>query len=176
MRLLANRSLLLLGLLAGIVTASLSLSLRAAETGFSVTIDASHAQPRQIEDTTVTALQRDYGQAWRMMAKAMEENRPELLNGSFVGIAKDKLTQAINDQTSSGLRRRYIDRGHRVKVVFYSVDGSAIEMHDTARIEIQLLDGSKVVHQEQATLFYVALMSPAENSWKVRALQSVPGF
>jgi hypothetical protein len=158
------------------VAASLPRSLRAAESGFSVSIDASHAQPRQVEEATVAVLQRDYGLAWRTMAKALEENRPELLNAAFVGIAKDKLTQAISNQASNGLRRRYIDRGHTVRVVFYSIDGSAIEMHDTARIEIQLLDGDKVVHSEKATMFYVALMSPAENSWKVRALQSVPGF
>ena len=92
----------------------------------------------------------------------MEENRPGLLNAAFVGIAKDKLTQAINNQASNGLKRRYIDRGHKVQVVFYSIDGSAIEMHDTVRLEIQLLDGSKVVHSEQATLYYIALMSPAK--------------
>jgi hypothetical protein len=167
---------LLLGLLAGMVAAAVPLLLPAAETAFSVSIDTSRSQPRQVEETTAAALQRDYGLAWRTMATALEENRPELLNPAFVGIAREKLTQAINEQARSGLKRRYIDRGHRAQVVFYSADGSAIEMHDTARIEIQLLDGNKVVHSEQKTLFYVALMSPAENSWKVRALQSVPGF
>jgi len=151
-------------------------SLQAAETGFSVSVDAAHAQPRQIEETTVAALQRDYGLAWRTLARAWEENHPELLNAAFVGIAKDKLTQAINDQAQHGLRRRTIDRGHKLQIVFYSLDGSAIEMQDTARLEIQWLDGSKVVHSEQSTLYYLVLMSPGENSWKVRALQEVPGF
>ena len=163
-------------LLLMLLDAPLWLSLQAAETGFSVTIDAAHAQPRAVEETTTAALQRDYGQAWRMLAQAMEENRPALLNAAFVGIAKDKLTQTINDQARNGLKRRYIDRGHKAQVVFYSIDGSAIEMHDTVKLEIQLLDGSNVVHSEQATLYYIALMSPGENSWKVRILQSVPGF
>jgi hypothetical protein len=166
----------LVALLAMVLDFPLWLSLQAAETGFSVTIDAAHTQPREVEETTTTALQRDYGLAWRTLAQAMEENRPSLLNAAFVGIAKDKLTQAINDQARHGLKRRYIDRGHKIQVVFYSIDGSAIEMHDTARIEIQLLDGSKIVHSEQATHHYIALMSPGENSWKVRILQSVPGF
>ncbi len=176
MRLRTGRKLLLPALLAGMLAAALPRLLRAAENAPSVTVDASHAQPRQVEETTVAALQRDYGLAWRTMSRALEENRPELLNAAFVGIARDKLRQAVSDQARSGLRRRYIDHGHRVQVVFYSADGSAIEMHDTASIEIQLLDGNKVVHREQATLYYVALMSPAETSWKVRALQSVPAF
>jgi hypothetical protein len=49
-------------------------------------------------------------------------------------------------------------------------------VHDTAQMEIQLLDGSNVVHSEQVNLHYLALLTPAENSWKVRVLESVPGF
>jgi hypothetical protein len=59
-----------------------------------------------------------------------------------------------------------------VQVVFYSVEGSAMELRDTAQVEIQLLDGSKVVHSEQATVNYVALLTPTENSWKVRMLEA----
>jgi hypothetical protein len=49
-------------------------------------------------------------------------------------------------------------------------------MHDTAQFEIQQMDGSNVVHSEQVTLHYLALLTPAENSWKVRVLQTVPNF
>jgi hypothetical protein len=52
------------------------------------------------------------------------------------------------------------------------VEGSAMELRDTAQVEIQLLDGSKVVHSEQATVNYVALLTPTENSWKVRMLEA----
>lgn len=149
---------------------------RAAETGFSVTIDASRAAPRQVEDSTASSLQRDYALAWRSLARALAENRPELLSPAFVGVAKDKLTEVIHQQSRSGLKRRIVDRGHRIQVVFYSVDGSALEMHDTARLEIQWLDGDKVVHSEQATLYYLALMTPGENSWRLRLLENVPGF
>ena len=30
--------------------------------------------------------------------------------------------------------------------MFYSPEGSAMELHDTAQLQIQLLDGDKVVH------------------------------
>jgi hypothetical protein len=49
-------------------------------------------------------------------------------------------------------------------------------VHDTAQLEIQQLEGSNVVHSEQVTLHYLALLTPAENSWKVRVLQTVPAF
>jgi hypothetical protein len=137
-----------------------------------MSLDISKAEPRQVEDATQQAIVRDYSKAWQNMSAALEQNRADLLAQSFTGFAKDKLTQAIDDQKKNGLKRKYIDRGHKVQVVFYSVEGSAMELRDTAQVEIQLLDGSKVVHSEQATVNYVALLTPTENSWKVRMLEA----
>jgi hypothetical protein len=167
---------LLFGLLAALVAAVAPLLLSAAETGFTVVLDTSQAQPRHVEETTMASVQRDYSHAWRAMATAMEENKIGLLGGDFVGLAKEQLSQAIAEQNKSGLKRRYIDHGHQVRVVFYSPDGSAMELHDTVRLEIQWLDGNKVVYRDQGTFHFLALMTPAENSWKVRLLESVSGF
>ena len=55
----------------------------------------------------------------------------------------------------------------------FSVDGSSMQIRDTAQLEIQLLDGDKVVSSETATINYVALLTPAENGWRVRVLEAV---
>ncbi len=141
-----------------------------------VQLNVANAQPRQVEDATVQAIQRDYGKAWQTLAQAMSENRADLLNASFTGIARDKLAQAIAEQKQAGLSRKYVDKGHHLEAVFYSVEGSAMEVRDTAQVEIQLLDGDKVVHSEDATMHYVALMTPTENAWKIRVFQAVQGF
>lgn len=167
--------LLALGLMLLLGIASLPLHVFAAAPAPSVKIDASGAAPRQVEDSTVQAIERDYGAAWKSLAQAVDENRPELLGG-FVGAAKEQATQLIASQKKDGLHQRYVDHGHKAQVAFYSVDGSSILMHDTAQLEIQQLDGSNVVHSEQVTVHYLALLTPAENSWKVRVLESVPGF
>ena len=49
-------------------------------------------------------------------------------------------------------------------------------LQDTAELQIQVLDGDNVLHSEDVALHYVALMTAAENSWKVRVLEAVPGF
>jgi len=165
---------LLFVLLAALIAAATPVL--AAETGFAVNLDTSQAQPRHVEETTMTSVQRDYGHAWQTMAAAMEENNTGLLGSDFVGLAKEQLLQVISEQGKSGLKRRYIDHGHQVRVVFYSPDGSAMELHDTVRLEIQLLDGNKIVYSDQGTFHFLALMTPAENSWKVRLLESVSGF
>ena len=69
-----------------------------------------------------------------------------------------------------------MDHGHKVEAVFYSYDGSALQLKDTASVEIQLLDGDKVVASQLGTIYYMVLMTPAENSWKVRDLEAVPSF
>lgn len=140
------------------------------------TIDITQVAPRQVEDATEQAVLRDYSKAWENMAKAMEQNRADLLNASFTGFARERLGQSIDQQKSNGLTRKYVDRGHKLEVVFYSVEGSALQLRDTAQLELQLLDGNKVVHSEQVTLHYIAVLTPAENSWKVRMLEEVEGF
>ena len=141
-----------------------------------VTLSAANAAPRQVEDTTEKAIARDYASAWQAMATALDQNRADLVSASFIGTAGDKLAATIAEQRKSGLHQRFVDKGHRVNVVFYSPEGSALELQDTAQLEIQLMDGDKVVHSEDATVHYVALLTAAADSWKVRILQAVPSF
>lgn len=145
---------------------------RAAETP-KVQLNAASVEPREIEDTTGKAVVRDYSAAWQNLAEAMAENRRDVLAQSFVGFALDNFGKAIEDQKRTGITRRYIDRGHKVDAVFYSPEGSAMELRDTAQLEEQILDGGKVIHSETLTQHYVVLMTAAENSWKVRVMEAV---
>ena len=139
-----------------------------------VSLNVAQAAPRQVEDTTERSVARDYAAAWQAMADALDQNRADLLAANFIGTADEKLTAGIDQQRKTGLHQRIVDKGHNVDVVFYSQEGSAMELHDTAQLELQVMDGSKVIHSEDATVHYVALLTAAENSWKVRMLEAVP--
>ncbi len=168
--------LLVLGLALVLGLSSLPLHVFASAPAVPIKIDAASAGPRDVEDSTVQAVQRDYASAWKSLAQAMDENRADILNANFVGTARESAAQLIKSQAQNGLHQHYVDHGHNVQVAFYSIDGSSMLLHDTAQLEIQQLDGGNVVHSEQVTLHYLALLTPAENSWKVRVLESVPGF
>jgi hypothetical protein len=140
-----------------------------------VDLNVSAAGPRQVEDTTERALERDYARAWSTMEAALAENRPDLLESDFVGVALDALKERVTQQQQNGLHTRYVDHGHKLQAVFYSPEGSAVQLADTAQIEVQFLDGDKVVHSEQRTESYTVVMTAAENRWKVRVLQATPG-
>jgi hypothetical protein len=129
-----------------------------------------------VEDTTERAVSRDYAAAWQVMVDALKQNRTDILAANFIGNANDKLTAAIEDQRKNGLHQEIVDRGHQVDAVFYSPEGSAMELHDTAQVQLQLMDGTKVIHSQDATVHYVVLLTAAENSWKVRVLEAVPSF
>ncbi len=148
----------------------------AAAPAVEVQFTDKNVQPRQLEDKTEASVIRDYKSAWQNLAGAMEQNRADLLDASFVGFAHDKLGKAIDDQKKNGLRRRYIDHGHKLEAVFYSYDGSAMQLKDTANVEVELMDGDKVVSSQPGTIFYMVLMTPAEDSWKVRDIEAVPSF
>jgi hypothetical protein len=142
----------------------------------SISINVQNAGPRQVEDTTQRSVARDYAAAWTAMTQALDQNRTDVLGANFTGTANDKLTTSVTEQRKSGLHQRLVDRSHNVQAVFYSPEGSAMELHDTAQVQLQLMDGSKVVHSEDATVHYVVLLTAAENSWKVRVLEAVPSF
>ena len=146
----------------------------AADNGPAITLDASHAGPRELEEQTQNSVVRDYGRAWSTLQSALDHNDAAVLSQYFVGVAKDKFVQAVTEQQKSGVRVRYQARGHALQVVFYSPDGSAIEARDTAQLEMQVLDGSTAVHSERLTQPYLVLFTPAEDRWKVRLLEPLP--
>jgi hypothetical protein len=140
-----------------------------------VSLNVGDVGPRDLssEEQTQKAIVRDYGRAWKSLNDALSDNRPDLLGDVWVGLAKDKLLTQINDQKKSGLTTRYIDRGHKLDALFYSAEGSALQLRDTAQVETQILDGGKVVGSDTATIHYVVVMTPTADHWQVRVFQPV---
>lgn len=141
-----------------------------------VKLDASQIQPRPLEQLTGQAIARTYSNAWKNMETALAENRADLIDESFVGYAHDKLLAEVKAQQTNGLSTRYVDHGHQVQATFYSPEGSAVQLQDTAKLEIQLLDGDKVIATQNVTRKYIAIVTVVEDSWKVRVLDAVQQF
>lgn len=160
-------------ILIGSAWISLTIHARTIHPAALQSFDAASATPRAVEETTALAIQRDYTHAWRSLASAMAENRAGLLDEDFTGGARQQWQDAIQAQQKSGLSRRIVDHGHQVRVTFYSLDGSALEAVDTADLEIEYREGSKLLSSEHIQAHYLVLLTPAENSWKVRNLQEV---
>ena len=140
-----------------------------------VSLSAESLAPRSIEQRTGEAVTHDYAQAWQDLATALDGNRTDLLGDYFTGQAKQRLTERIKDQTNAGLRTRYQDNGHRVKAVFYSVDGGEMQLEDEAQLEVQVFDGNKLIYTSNSPQKFLVLMTPGSDRWYVRSLESVPG-
>jgi len=138
----------------------------------SVQLNVNQATPREVDDVVQQVIARDYASAWQALASALNNNNVAGLNDNFVGFAQDKLTRRIHDQQQAGLRTHIIDRGHKVDAIFYSTDGAAIELRDTATLETQILEGGTVIHSDQSQVHYYVVMTGAEDRWKVRVMES----
>lgn len=138
-----------------------------------VSLSADSLAPRPIEQRTGEAVAHDYAQAWHDLAVALESNRADALSDYFAGEAKSRISRRIGDQKTSGLRTRYIDGGHRVKAVFYSVDGGEMQLEDQARLEVQIFDGDKMIYSSNSTQNFLVLMTPGSDRWYVRLLEPV---
>ena len=129
---------------------------------------------RTLEKQTATATVRDYLQSWQGLRAAMEQNRPDLLDPDFVGIARDKLVGTIQQQVKLGIRTRYKDRSHDLQIVFYSPEGLSVQLIDNVEYEEQVLEQDKILATKQIHVRYVVVLTPAQNRWQVRIFQATP--
>jgi hypothetical protein len=127
--------------------------------------------PRPLPEQTATAAIRDYLQSWQSLRSALEQNRTDLLDPAFVGTAKDKLTETIQQQTTLGIRTRYLERSHDIQIVFYSPEGLSIELTDRVDYDVQILDHDGVKTEQRVSARYVIVLTPAEVRWRVRVFQ-----
>jgi hypothetical protein len=129
--------------------------------------------PRLLQEQTAAGAIRDYLQSWEKLRAAMEQNRPDILDSSFVGTAKDKLAETVQEQAKLGIHTSYKDRAHEVQIVFYSPEGLSIELTDKVEYDVQIVDRDWVKTIQHVSARYVIVLTPAEVRWRVRVFQAV---
>lgn len=155
-----------------LLTIGLGLSASAQELP-QVHLDAEGLAPRPIEQLTGTTITRHYALAWQELAQALSANLANGLGDEFTGFAKERLTKRIAEQAEAGIHVRILDHGHQVKALFYSTDGTAMQLVDQAQLEIQILSGDTVLSTENSPHKYMVLMTPGADRWYVRDLEEV---
>jgi hypothetical protein len=128
--------------------------------------------PRPVEKQTQSSVVRDYLQAWQTLGSALGGNRADLLDGYFVGVAKEKLADTIREQKNLGMETSYRDQSHDLQVVFYSPEGLSIQLLDNVEYDVEVRDHGKTVGTQHVRTRYVAVLTPTESKWKVRVFQS----
>jgi hypothetical protein len=147
-------------------------ALYAADPVSNVTLTSANSQPRPVEDLTEKAIVREYAAAWQNLSKALKENNAGILEQSFVGTAKESFAKQIEEQKAAGISTTYLDKGHKLDVLFYSPEGSAVQFRDTASLELQVYDNGKLIHTTALQQQYVGLMTVYGDRWRVRVLQA----
>ena len=138
-----------------------------------VRVEPAHLEgPRQLQEQTQSAAIRDYLQGWKTLSSALEHNDAALLDRDFAGTARDKLAEAVQQQSAAGIRTRYQDKTHDIQVVFYSPEGLSIELTDDVQYDVQVLDHDKVQTTQQVHAHYIVVLTPAEVRWRVRVFQA----
>jgi hypothetical protein len=127
--------------------------------------------PRPVEKQTQSSVVRDYLLAWKTLGNAMAQNRVDLVDAYFVGLAKGKLADTIRQQQKLGMHVRYRDKSHKIKVVFYSPEGLSIQLVDDVEYEVDVLYGGESLGSERVRARYIVVLTPAESKWKVRIFQ-----
>ena len=127
--------------------------------------------PRSVEKQTQVSVVRDYLLAWQTLGEATEHNQPALLEGYFVGTAKEKLAATVREQQNLGLQTACRSQTHNIKVVFYSPEGLSIQLVDNVECDMEVRDHEKTVGTRHVRSRYLVVLTPAESSWKVRVFQ-----
>jgi hypothetical protein len=158
-----------------VLCSAFAASLPIGATAPAVRVEPTDLQgPRTLNEQTRSAVIRGYLDAWQSAAAALQQNRPDLLDRNFVGTAKDKLTDTIHDQVTTGISTRYLDRNHDLKIVFYSPEGLSVQLVDNVEYDVEIVDQGKIQTTQKAHARYVVVMTPAEVRWRVRIFQGEP--
>jgi hypothetical protein len=128
--------------------------------------------PRPLQDQTAKAVVQDYLDCWQSMSRALDQNRPDLLDRDFIGSAKDRLAATIKQQSSSGIHTAYQDKSHDVQILFYSPEGLSIQLADTVDYDVQLFDHDKSLGTQHVHTRYIVVLTPTEVRWRVRIFQA----
>jgi hypothetical protein len=166
------RSLLFSLLIPGSVMAAAS-SIGAAQATVHVET-AKLDTPRTLQDLTRTAAVRDYLEAWRTVGMALNQNNAGVLDRDFVGSARDRLNDTIQQQAAAGIHTRYQDKSHDIRIVFYSPEGLSLQMTDNVEYDVQVFDHDKALTTQHVHARYIVVMTPAEVKWRVRVFQAQP--
>lgn len=138
-----------------------------------VRVEPSHLQgPRDLQEQTQSAVIRDYLRAWQTVNAAFEGNDAGVLDRDFVGTARDKLAEAVQQQVTAGIHTRYQDKSHDIQIIFYSPEGLSIELTDTVQYDVQVLDHDGAQTKQQVSARYIVVLTPAEVRWRVRVFQA----
>jgi hypothetical protein len=127
---------------------------------------------RPIENQTEAAVVRDYLASWKSLQVALDQNRVGPLDAYFVGTAREKLANTIEEQAKLGIHVRYQARSHDLQFVFYSPEGSSIQLIDTVEYDEQVLDHDKVLTTKPIRERYLIVLTPSEVRWRVRIFQA----
>jgi hypothetical protein len=127
---------------------------------------------RAIEKTTEAAVIRDYIESWKTMQTALSQNEASVLDSSFVGTAHDKLLNTIEEQSRLGIHTHYQAQSHDLQFVFYSPEGSSIQLIDTVDYDEQVFDHDKLLAMKPVHERYLVVLTPSEVNWRVRIFQA----
>ena len=140
----------------------------------SVHVSPEHFQgPRTMEDQTRNAVIRDYLRSWQAMRDAFEQNRPDLLDRDFVGLAKDELAGTIQQQVQLGIQTRYEERSHDLQLLFYSPEGLSIELADNVEYDVKVFDHKHSQAIQRVHARFLVVLTPSESRWLVRVFQAL---
>jgi hypothetical protein len=129
---------------------------------------------RALQPATADAAVRNYLQAWEGLRSAFDQNQASALDRDFIGVAKDKLAQTIQQQESLGIRTIYQDRSHDIQIVVYSPEGLSLELVDDVNYDLQVTDHDKQSVTQHMKTRYVTVLTPTETKWRIRVFQSIP--
>ncbi len=130
--------------------------------------------PRVLEKRTEASVIKDYLQAWRSLDGALAQNQAQMLDGYFIGVAKEKLSDTIREQQNLGINTSYKDRAHDIRVGFYSPEGQSLQLLDTVEYDVSIVDHERQQGTQHVRSPYVAVLTPTEVRWEVRVLQAHP--
>ena len=129
--------------------------------------DPLHLSGREMEPFTRTQIASAYERAWLQWNISLLRNEPYGLRTYFAGPALDALQESI---PASDERMVQTNTSHRLRLHFYSADGSIVSLSDEAAYVTRIVYGSngEVIHAVEYHCTFDIVLMLEDGHWRIR--------
>jgi Cellulase (glycosyl hydrolase family 5) len=122
-----------------------------------------------------TQIAQGYERAWLEWNVAYVRATDKGLPTAFTGPALRVISDAVSDAAEQGWRVTQVDTGHRLRLTFYSADGSVATLRDEASVEVRIVRDPRgqIVLAEEVRSTYDVVMLLEDGRWRIRHITRV---
>lgn len=139
-----------------------------------ITWDVSHVEGREMTNTALQSIEKDYLNAWYVKQVAFDKNTQKGLKDYYTKSALETILQSIDTNIKNNVSIKGTSLNHHPSIEFYSEDGQLIVITDSHVKEYKRIYKNDVLQLETTEVnTYQFLLLLEDGFWRIRQILKI---